>query len=497
MRGRVESGVRGTAAAAGDDAGLLHRRSSRRHSSTTRSTRCCTWCCWSRGSSWRYRWPTKACSRARCRWPRASCSASSNCWPTPCRASPSGSARRLLAPQHYLAIHRTWGPSRLHDQQLGGAIVWFLAETIDLPVLALLVLRWIRTDEREAVTIDRSSTSRSSPRPLTDSEADLQRPWWETDATVFGDRRAAAFRKSGGAPTAAGVRASGCGAAPRWPTGPASVPGTCRAAGQRCRSGSGGAVRYRERQIRLQYKRFGFAGGMCRCGELRAVDLHGEVAPVAGEVAVGAGGGAVQAQRRRNRLLLRQAAPSRRTTRRRCLPAAGRFVVPRVTVLACRRWPTGSRAVARTTSTTTPTPSPNTVRVGDRPDLAGAALLADPGAGMARLFRAAGMSALRWLSGESSGARVKPKRTGTARDADRVPGSSQAMSADGDVHVHALRLVRADGRPEFVAALLERHDEVGGLTGGQRGPGGLVGQARAVRSTGRAWPLPELVSRKV
>lgn len=102
----------------------------------------------------------------------------------------------LLAPEHYLAVHRTWGPSRLHDQQLGGAIVWFLAETIDLPVLALLVYRWIRTDEREAIVIDRQLDRQEQELASTDAEVDLQRPWWETDAAVFGDRRAAAFRRS-------------------------------------------------------------------------------------------------------------------------------------------------------------------------------------------------------------------------------------------------------------------------------------------------------------
>ncbi|HEX4430130.1 MAG TPA: cytochrome c oxidase assembly protein [Frankiaceae bacterium] len=104
----------------------------------------------------------------------------------------------LLAPEHYLAVHRTWGPSRLHDQQLGGAIVWFLAETIDLPVLALLVFRWIRTDEREAIVIDRRLDQQEQELASVDAEVDLQRPWWETDATVFGDRRAAALRKSSG-----------------------------------------------------------------------------------------------------------------------------------------------------------------------------------------------------------------------------------------------------------------------------------------------------------
>ena len=104
----------------------------------------------------------------------------------------------LLAPEHYLAVQRTWGPSRLHDQQLGGAIVWFLAETIDLPVLALLVFRWIRTDEREAIVIDRQLDQQEEEAAAADAEVDLQRPWWETDAAVFGDRRAAAFRRSAG-----------------------------------------------------------------------------------------------------------------------------------------------------------------------------------------------------------------------------------------------------------------------------------------------------------
>ena len=61
----------------------------------------------------------------------------------------------ILGYDHYHAVGRTWGPTLLHDQQFGGAIVWFLAEIIDLPVLALLVVAWIRADEREAKIIDR------------------------------------------------------------------------------------------------------------------------------------------------------------------------------------------------------------------------------------------------------------------------------------------------------------------------------------------------------
>jgi putative copper resistance protein D len=111
-----------------------------------------------------------------------------------------------LAPEHYLAVHRGGGPSPINDMHLAGSIVWFLAETIDLPVLAILVVRWIRADEREARVIDRQldlerpvvldslTSSASGDRPT------LNVPWWETDARVFGERRAAAFQRPARAP---------------------------------------------------------------------------------------------------------------------------------------------------------------------------------------------------------------------------------------------------------------------------------------------------------
>ena len=48
----------------------------------------------------------------------------------------------------------TWSPSALHDQQLGGAVLWCVAELIDLPFLLLVYLRWLRADERDAAQID-------------------------------------------------------------------------------------------------------------------------------------------------------------------------------------------------------------------------------------------------------------------------------------------------------------------------------------------------------
>ena len=50
-----------------------------------------------------------------------------------------------------------WFPSRLRDQQLSGDLLWFLAETADIPVLIVLIVRWSRIDRREARTIDELS----------------------------------------------------------------------------------------------------------------------------------------------------------------------------------------------------------------------------------------------------------------------------------------------------------------------------------------------------
>jgi putative membrane protein len=93
----------------------------------------------------------------------------------------------VLAPTHYLEVARGGGPSPLNDLHLAGSILWFVAETIDLPVLAILVVVWIRADEREARAIDRRLDA-AAPA-LEDGE--LAPPWWTTDAQVFGSRRAA------------------------------------------------------------------------------------------------------------------------------------------------------------------------------------------------------------------------------------------------------------------------------------------------------------------
>lgn len=45
-------------------------------------------------------------------------------------------------------------PPWLHDQQIGGGVLWCVAELLDLPFLALVFRRWVRADAREAAAVD-------------------------------------------------------------------------------------------------------------------------------------------------------------------------------------------------------------------------------------------------------------------------------------------------------------------------------------------------------
>ncbi|HKT01345.1 MAG TPA: cytochrome c oxidase assembly protein, partial [Rugosimonospora sp.] len=80
----------------------------------------------------------------------------------------------LLAAGYFAALARPWGPSPLHDQQLGGDLLWCVGEAVDLPFLALLVVQWVRADAREAARVDRELDLAADP------DEPLQRPWWET-----------------------------------------------------------------------------------------------------------------------------------------------------------------------------------------------------------------------------------------------------------------------------------------------------------------------------
>lgn len=123
----------------------------------------------------------------------------------------------LLAPEYWSALHRGWGPAPLDDQHLAGGMLWFFGEAGDLPFLVIAMIAWIRADAREADRIDRAldlmatepsppagaasaggvpvvgasdAPARGDDPPVATAGPALDRPWWETDAGVFGEERA-------------------------------------------------------------------------------------------------------------------------------------------------------------------------------------------------------------------------------------------------------------------------------------------------------------------
>jgi cytochrome c oxidase assembly factor CtaG len=76
-----------------------------------------------------------------------------------------------------------WTPAALHDQQVAGAILWCVAELIDLPFLVLVYRRWLRSDAREAREIDAVlEAERISRNPLAPSGGPAgDAPWWLDD----------------------------------------------------------------------------------------------------------------------------------------------------------------------------------------------------------------------------------------------------------------------------------------------------------------------------
>jgi putative copper resistance protein D len=111
----------------------------------------------------------------------------------------------VIAAGFYGGLGLAWGSSPLGDQHLGGDLLWCIGEAIDVPVLALLVVQWVRADARDAARVDLALDRAQAAGPPPGAHADdeparveddgLGRPWWESDASVFGDRAGAYQRR--------------------------------------------------------------------------------------------------------------------------------------------------------------------------------------------------------------------------------------------------------------------------------------------------------------
>lgn len=79
--------------------------------------------------------------------------------------------------------HTSWAPSALRDQQTAGALLWTVAEVIDLPFLILVYLQWLRADERDAARIDTVLDAERIARGGEDSDP-TDEPWWLSDPAM-------------------------------------------------------------------------------------------------------------------------------------------------------------------------------------------------------------------------------------------------------------------------------------------------------------------------
>ncbi|WP_130011411.1 cytochrome c oxidase assembly protein [Serinicoccus sediminis] len=80
----------------------------------------------------------------------------------------------LLAPGFYKAIEVPWVPDLLADQQVGGAIAWGVGELPTVVLVLMVMVDWMRRDERESARSDRRA-ERDDDAELTAYNAHLQR----------------------------------------------------------------------------------------------------------------------------------------------------------------------------------------------------------------------------------------------------------------------------------------------------------------------------------
>ncbi len=55
---------------------------------------------------------------------------------------------------HYVSNVRSWGPTPLEDQQLGGMLMWVVGDLAFLAGMAVVVLAWMRHEERRTARMD-------------------------------------------------------------------------------------------------------------------------------------------------------------------------------------------------------------------------------------------------------------------------------------------------------------------------------------------------------
>ncbi len=60
----------------------------------------------------------------------------------------------VIAPHYYQALHRDWGPGMRLDQIIGAGVLWIGGDLAGLPFLAIVMIRMMREDQRQAAAVD-------------------------------------------------------------------------------------------------------------------------------------------------------------------------------------------------------------------------------------------------------------------------------------------------------------------------------------------------------
>jgi putative copper resistance protein D len=98
-------------------------------------------------------------------------------------------SKGLVAAGYYGSVSRSWGPSRLWDQAIGGGLMLTIAEVVAVPFAAMLFRAWIREDETNARMVDRELDAADAVAVTSYDEEPLPtRPWWELDPGPLADR---------------------------------------------------------------------------------------------------------------------------------------------------------------------------------------------------------------------------------------------------------------------------------------------------------------------
>lgn len=90
----------------------------------------------------------------------------------------------LLAPGVRGFTDRAWGPAPARDQKVGGGTMVAIAEAVELPLSAAIIVSSVRADEADAREVDAALDAPAGE----EVEPGRERPWRETDPRYAGRR---------------------------------------------------------------------------------------------------------------------------------------------------------------------------------------------------------------------------------------------------------------------------------------------------------------------